>query len=113
MTEVTTGEQQSTDQENEAMTLSEAVRIVKRAIAAEGDRLRQISTDEEADPVLLEGETATGCGAHIMVDPAKVAQIMLNYEYPLYRILDEDAPQRMWNELARLVGLNDVCFVDL
>ena len=113
MTETTTGKQQSTDQAKGAMTLSEAVRIVKRAIAAEGDRLRQISTDEEADPILLEGETTTGCVAHIMAESAKVAQIMLNYEYPLYRILDEDAPQGMWDELARLVGLDDVCSVDL
>lgn len=113
MPKPTTGEQQSTDQANEAMTLSEAVRIVREAIAAEEARLMRIVNSDEEHPVLLEGDTSTGNYAQTMADPARVARIMLNYDYPLYKILEEDAPQEMWNELARMVGLKNVGSVDL
>ena len=113
MTKPTTGEQQSTDQANEAMTLSQAVRIVRGAIAAEEERLKQLANDE-AYPFLLEGETATGFTVRVIIDhPEKVLQILLDYQYPLYKVLEEDAPQEMWNELARMVGPKNVGSVDL
>ena len=113
MTEITTGEQQSTDQANEAMTLSEAVRIVRGAIAAEEERLKQLANDE-AYSFLLEGETATGFTVRVIIDnPEKVLQILLDYQYPLYTVLEEEAPQEMWDELARMVGLGNVTSVDL
>lgn len=113
MTESTTGEQKTTDKTKEAQELSKAVRIVNAAIKAEEDHLRQIANEKEGDPILLEGQTTAGCYAHIMVDPAKVAKIMLDYWYPVYRVLEEEAPQGMWNELARMVGLDNVFSVDL
>lgn len=109
MTEPTTGEQKSTDKTK----LSEAVRIVQEAISAEENRLKQITGGEEDDPILLEGETSTGHIVQMMIDPAKVAKIMLDYGYPLYKVLEEDAPQGMWDELARMVGLDSVFSVDL
>ena len=113
MTNATTGEQQSTDKAKEAMALSEAVRIVREAISAEENRLKQIAKDEEADPVLLEGYTDTGYRVEVMVDSAKIARIMLDYNHPLYTVLGDDSPQGMWDEMARMVGLRDVGSVDL
>ena len=113
MTKSTTGEQQSTDQANEAMPLSEAVRIVQEAIAESEARLRQVANSEENDPVILEGETTTGYYVHMMVDPAKIAKIMLDYWYPVYWILEEEAPQGMWDDMAEMVGLKNVAAVDL
>lgn len=115
MTETTTGEQQSTDKAQEAMTLSEAVRIVRKAIAAEEDYLKQkIATNETTDLVTLVGESDTGYVVHVMaVRPAEVIQTMLNYDYPLYKVLGESAPQRMLNELARITGVDNVFEVDL
>ena len=114
MTEVTTGGQQSTDQANEAMTLSEAVRIVRKAIAAEEDRLKQIVNDDEGVPISLAGATAGGYLARVMVEHSnEIAQIMLDYHYPIYAILEEKVPQKMWDELARMVELAEVCSVDI
>lgn len=113
MTKQTEGEQQSTDQANKTMALSKAVYIVREAISAEENRLKRLIDSEEEPHVLLEGETSTDYYARIMVDPSKVARIMLDYDYPLYKILEEDTPQEMWNELARMVGLKNIYTVDL
>ena len=114
MTKPTTGEQQSTDQANETMTLSEAVRTVRKAIAAEEDRLKELANDDEADPVLLTGETTAGYIVHVKVDhPEKVVQIMLDYQHPLHMVLEEDSPQEMWDELARMAGLDTVFSADI
>ena len=112
MTKPITGEK-TKDETIEKQTLSEAVSIVREAIAAEENRLKQIAESQEEDPVMLEGETSANYFVQMMVDPAKVARIMLNYQYPLYKVLAEDAPQDMWDELARMVGLDTVCSVDL
>lgn len=40
-------------------------------------------------------------------------QNLLDYWYPVYKVLEEEAPQGMWDELARLVGLDSVFSVDL
>lgn len=113
MTEPTTGEQKPTEKTNPAPELSEAVRIVRAAIKTEEDRLRQIADGQEYEPILLIGETAEGYDAHIMADPSKVAKVMLDYDYPLYKVLEEDWPQEMWDALAQMVGLESVYSVDM
>lgn len=109
MTKQTTGERQPIDKTK----LAEAVRIVKNAIYAEVERLEKIAGEEEGDPVMLEGETTTGYAVRVLADPAKVAKIMLSHWYPLYKILEEDAPDEMWKELARMVDVAIVFAVDL
>lgn len=113
MAETPTGEQKSTDKTNKDTPLSEAVRIVNAAIKAEEDHLKRIAESECESPVMLEGRTATCYFVQMMIDPAKAAQIMLDYQYPIYKVLGEDAPQDMWDAMARMVGLDDVCSVDL
>ena len=113
MTKVTTGEQQSTDQASEAMTLSEAVRIVKKAIAAEENSLKEMVNDDEGVPISLAGATTGGYLARVMIEHSnQAAQIMLDYHYPIYTVLEENAPQEMWDKLARLAGLAEVCSVE-
>ena len=112
MTKPTTGEQ-STNKQTEPISLSDAVRIVKEAINSEEARLKQLAADTEADPVMLEGETSARFDVQMMVEPAVVAKIMLKYEYPVYKVLEEDAPQAMWDELAEMVGLGEVYGVDI
>ena len=112
MTKPTTGEQ-STPKQTERMSLADAVRIVKEAINSEEDRLKQLAADTEADPVMLEGETSARFDVQMMVEPSIVAKIMLKYEYPVYKVLEEDAPQAMWDELAEMVGLGEVYGVDI
>lgn len=113
MAETPSGEQKSTGKAKENMQLSEAVRIVNAAIDAETKRLKNIAESEDQGPIMLEGRTTSCYYVQLMIDPAKIAPIMLDYWYPVYRILEEDAPQAMWDELARLVGLDEVISVDL
>lgn len=113
MAETPSGEQKSTDKTKETMQLSEAVRIVNSAIDAETKRLKSITESEDQGPIMLEGRTTSCYYVQLMIDPAKVAPIMLDYWYPAYKVLEEDAPQGMWDELARLVGLDEVISVDI
>ena len=93
--------------------LSKAIDIVRTAIRAEEKRLQEIADGTEQDPVMLEGSTTQAYSVQMMIDPSKVAKVMLDYQYPLYRIIGEDAPQEMWDELARMVGLEEVYAVDI
>lgn len=43
----------------------------------------------------------------------EIARIFLEYNYPTIRILGEDAPQGMWDDLADLVGIESCYSVDL
>ena len=113
MAQSTTGEQKTTDNTKPDIPLSEAVRIVRAAIKAEEDRLQRIADSQEEEPIMLEGETSAGYIVHVMSDPAKVAKVLLDYDYPLYKVLEEDWPQEMWDALAQMVGLESVYSVDM
>lgn len=93
--------------------LTSAVKLVNEAIMAEFKRLEEASKNEEGDPIMIEGETTAGYYCQLMVDPKDVAKIMLDYNYPVWRILEEDAPDDMWEELGRKFGLKTACSVDL
>ena len=113
MAETPLGEQKTTGKPKEVMQLSEAVHIVNAAIKAEKERLKRIAESEGEGPIMLEGWTTSCYYVQLMIDPAKVAPIMLDYWYPVYRVLEEEPPQEMWDAMARLVGLEEVCSVDL
>ena len=113
MTESNLGEQKSTEKAKTDIPLSDALRVVLKAISDEEDRLMEIANTSDEDTTLLKGETFTGYTVHVMANSAKVAQIMLKYKYPRYDIMGEVAPKIMWRELAGLVGLRDVYSVDL
>lgn len=88
------------------MSLDTAVAMVNAAITEYRDKLTKIAKTEE-------GHTTMGYDCQMMVDPKEVAQILLNWEYPTYRILEEEAPQGMWDELGEHFGLESVSGFDL
>ncbi len=90
-----------------------AVNLVNEAIKAERSRLEEIAKTEEGDPILIEGETTAGYFCHMMVDPKDVAKIALEYNYPVWHILQQDYPDGMWEDLGRKFGLETVCSIDL
>ena len=93
--------------------LAEAVKLVNEAITAEYKRLDEIAKTEEGDPIMIEGETTAGYGCHMMVDPKDVAKIALEYNYPVWHILQQDYPDGMWEDLGRKFGLAVVYSMDL
>lgn len=95
-------------------TLLDAVKLVNKAIMEERKRLETIAkSDEEQSPIMIEGETMAGYYCQLMVDPKEVAKIMLEYDYPVWRIIEEDAPDAMWEDLGRKFGLMHVCSADI
>ena len=102
-----------TDGSISLMDAATALKIVKDAIHREEERLKKIANADEQDPVLVEGETSEGYICHLMVDPKDAARIMLEYNYPVWNILMEDAPDAMWCDLAKKFGVETVSGVDL
>lgn len=97
-----------------AIDYSDAISIVIDAIASHAEKLSNIAkSTEELDPVMLEGETTTGYFVKAFVDPRIAAKIFLKYGYSTYAVLELDAPQEMWDELAEIFGLKHVLVVDL
>ena len=93
--------------------LENALRIVRDAIEAEDDRLARIAKSEGNDAVNLEGLTSLGYTATVKVPAKKVAEIMRDYDYAIYRILGMGSSYGMWEDLARLAGLKEVGYVDM
>lgn len=112
MTEKHLGDQLSTKEAREK-TISEAVCLVNAEIEAVRKRLEDISQTEEASPIFVEGETSAGYYAQIMASPSEVAKIMLKYDYHFWNILEQDAPDDMWLDIAEMVGLESVFSVDI
>ena len=100
---------ESTDDE-----IVKATEIVNKQIKKYREQLQKIAKTECGnEPVMVEGETKTGYYCQLMVDPAKAAKIMLDYDYPTYSCLMQDAPDAMWQALADEYGLDSVSSIDL
>lgn len=76
-------------------------------------RLEEIAKTEDQDPVMIEGETTAGYYCQLMANPKDAANIMLDYDYPLYEAMGEDAPTAMWQALGRHFGLANVSSIDI
>ena len=96
-----------------AIKLEDAVAVVQKEIRDLRTKYESVAKTEEQDPILVEGETSAGYFCQLMVDPKDVAKILLEYDYPVWRVLGEDAPDAMWEDLGRKFGLEHVCSVDL
>ena len=112
MTEKHSGDQLSTKSAWRE-TISKALRLVNAEIAAARKRLEDIACAEEVSPILVEGETFAGYYAKVMVSPSKIAKIMLRYDYHFWDTLEQDAPDDMWQDIAKIVGLESVSGVDI
>ena len=93
--------------------LIKAVSLVNAAIRAEEQMYRKIASSEEQPPIMIEGTTATNHACQLMVDPKDVARIILEYDYPTWHVLGEEAPEGMWEDLGRFYGLKDVDSFDM
>ena len=96
-----------------AIKLEDAVAVVQKEIREWRAKYESVAKTEEQDPIMVEGETVAGYFCQLMVDPKEVARIFVDYDYALYRVLGEDAPDAMWEDLGRKFGLEHVCSVDL
>jgi len=91
-----------------------AIERVNEMISDERTKLEAITiTNGDLDPIMVEGETETGYYCQMMVNPKECAEIMLAHNYPTWKVLREDAPDAMWNELGRKFGIKTVCSIDL
>lgn len=109
-------EKQTNKKPDESISLMDAataVRMVKDAIDREREKIQKIANGADQSPIMIEGETSEGYYCQLMVDPKDAARIMLKYDYPVWTILMEDAPDEMWEELSRFYGLGKVCSVEL
>ena len=102
-----------TERKQDNNELSKAVKIVQEAIRAKEDYYRKLAETDDQSPVTLEGSTTTGYYCQMMVDPKDVARIFLDYQYPIWSVLEEEPPVSMWESLAKLYGLKNVCSVDI
>ena len=98
---------------NPKENLLEAVKLVQKAIEAERKKYEKIADNYDASPVMVEGSTSAGYFAQTHADPSDIARIFTNYDYAMFRILEEDVPQGMWDDIARLVGFESVSCVDI
>ena len=67
-----------------------------------------MKTGKTTQPIMVEGETTAGYYCQLMANPQEVAKIFVDYDYALYRVLGEDAPDTMWEDLGRKFGLEHV-----
>ena len=93
--------------------LAQAVKIVNEAIRAEEEKLKKIASTEEQAPIMIEGTTSAGYCCQLMASPKDAARIMLDYNYPTWKVLEEEAPCGMWEDLGRKFGLESVSSIDL
>ena len=96
-----------------AIKLEDAVAVVQKEIRDLRAKYETIAKTEEQDPIMVEGETTAGYYCQLMVNPQEAAKIFVDYDYALYRVLGEDAPDAMREDLGRKFGLEHVCSVDL
>jgi len=108
--------EKTTTSKNYKMTQKQAIALVNEQISDYRTQLEAITLlpdDAEPHPVMVEGETEKGYYVQLMVDPRIPARIMLQFDYPMYAVLGEDAPQEMWNRLGLVFGIATVTSVDL
>ena len=112
MTEEQLGGQKAANAKSRSMDLQEAVRIVNEAIEG-AQRMREIADGKPRSPIEITGETETDYPAAVQVDPAKACKILLNYDEPIYRVLELEYPTELWDELADLAGIHVVGSIDI
>lgn len=96
--------------------LSNARDIINQKISDERTKLEAftlLKPDATPNPILIEGETEMGYYCQMMVDPRDCAPILLKHDYPIYKVLQEEYPDEMWEELGRKFGIKTVTCVDL
>lgn len=95
-----------------AIKLEDAVAVIQKKRFASGARKYESVANKNGQDhsIMVEGdETTAGYYCQLMVDPQEVAKIFIDYDYALYRVLGEDVPDAMWEDLGRKFELECVC----
>lgn len=89
-----------------AIKLEDTVAVVQKEISKWREKYESVANENGQDhPIMVEGvKTTAGYFCQLMVSPQEVAKIFVNYDYALYRILGEDAPDAMREDLGRKFG---------
>lgn len=96
--------------------LAHARDIINQKISDERTKLEAftlLKPDATPHPVCVEGETETGYYCQMMVDPRDIAPILLRHDFPIYKVLGEEFPDELWQDLGHKLGLATVNGVDL
>lgn len=88
-----------------AIKLEDAVAVVQKEICKWREKYESVAKTEEQDPIMIEGETSTGYYCQLMADPKNVAKVLLEYDYSVWRVHDEDAPDAMREDFRPKVWL--------
>ena len=97
-----------------AIKIEGAVAVVQKEICKWREKYESVANENGQDhSIMVESETTADYYYQLIVNSQEVAKIFVDYDYALYRILGEDAPDAMWEDLGRKFGLEHVCSVDL
>ena len=78
-----------------AIKLEYAVAVAQKETRKWHTKYESVVKAAEQDPIMVEGEAWTGYYCQLMTDPKDVAKILLEYDYLVWRVFDEDAPDAM------------------
>lgn len=106
------GGQKAANTKHQPMDLPEAARIVNAVIDDRRRQLQEIADGKNHQPIEMTGETETECPAVVEVDPARVCQLLLDFDEPVYWALDIEYPLELWAALAQLAGLSNISSFD-
>lgn len=97
-----------------AIKLEYAVAVAQKETRKWREKYESVANENGQDhSIMVESETTAGYYCQLIVSPQEVAKIFIDYDYALYRVLGEDAPDAMRKDLGRKFGLEHVCPVDL
>ena len=113
MTEKANGTYKPQEKKPTKEELEQAVEIVKDAIHTVEEEYRQILSGADQSSIVLEGVTDKDFNCSIMVDPKDIAEFFLRWDYAIYLVLEEDAPDEMWREIGEFYGIQTACGVDI
>ena len=120
MTPQTTGDSASaeTTEAGHNASMNDYLRVIEpvnKRIIAEYSRLEAIidTPAGKREYIKVRGETHKGCLVELTVDPGPISQIMLDYDYPIYRVLLWLNPRGMSERIARYLGLKKVFQVQI
>lgn len=84
-----------------AIKLEDVVAVVQKEIRDLRAKYKSVTNENGQDhPIMVEDETTAGYFCQLMVNPQEVAKIFDDYDYALYRVLGEDTPDAMWEDLG-------------
>lgn len=87
-----------------AIKLEDAVAVVQKEICDLRAKYESVAKTEEQDPIMVEGETSAGYFYQLIVDPKDVAKILLEYDYPVWRVLGGRCAARDVGRFGARVG---------